>query len=436
MRRPALAVQCAVLVSAACSEPALTPPYPSIDPEQIRTHLDRLTGAEDSGVEPGSPGEELALEYLTGVFTEIGLSVQEQPVHLTKITPTTGELQISGETGDRTLQLGDDFVAWTRRHVPNTSTDAEMVFVRYGISTPHHEWDDYKDLNVEGKILLMLIGDPHVGTRHLLGTLGRDIYGRRAYKFEEAERRGAAGAFLIHVDDQAREPWELIERVSKEVLDVGAPEETTTHLPVEGWITEEVAAEVFGDAGLDFEHLRRLAEEANFNPVSLPLRASIDIQNEIAAVTSTNLVATLDGEGVDPEYVLYSSHWNDLPAGAASAGHLTDGTPGNQPPGVAAVLEVARALSREPTPQRSIVFLIVTAESEGLLGLDYYLDHPIYPIARTRAALHMAGFSRHAAESHVSIIGFGFEALKGLVRERASEQFRIASADMRTAEQK
>ena len=430
MPRSLLAVLCAALVSAACSEPAQAPPHPDIDPERIRTHVERLAAAEDEGgVEPGGRGEQLAVEYLTSAFTEIGLRVQQQQVQLTTITSNSDSLEISGANSNRTLLAPGDFVAWTRRHEPGTAADAEIVFVGYGISTPNQSWDDYKDVDVRGKVVLMLIGDPVSGERHLLGPLGRDFYGRRTYKFEEAERRGAAGAFLIHIDGPAEESWDVIERTSTEILDAEALDEVTNHLMVEGWITMEAADGVFDDAGMDLNELRSLAGNSTFRPVNLPLRASIETRNDIGSATSTNVVATLDGNGTESELVLLSSHWNDLPAGGPAGGHLTDAAPGNQPPGVGVMLEAARGLASEPAPTRSIVFLVVTAESQGLLGLEYYLRNPLYPVAQTRAGIHLAGFSVHPARSHISIIGFGFDALKGLVRERAAEQGRAVSRD-------
>jgi Peptidase family M28 len=429
MRRSAAAIVCAVLASAGCSQPTLTAVSPTIDAAQIQTHVARLEAAQADGAEPGGRGEQLAVEYLTSVFRGIGLSVQTQSVQLTKITPKNVSMRVAG----RMLRFGDDFVAWTRRHQPVASADGEMVFVGYGISTPRQGWDDYQDVDVRGKILLMLIGDPHTGQQHLLGTLGGDYYGRRKYKLEEAQRRGAVGAFVIRVEDQIGDvpefSWDVISRTSTEILDVGTPESATAHLPVEGWLTPAAVQGIMKEAGLDFDDLKRSAEQPNFSPVGVPLRVSIEVQNDLSAVASTNVIATL--KGVEERDVLYSSQWNALPAGGFTGSDLTDSDPGDQPPpGVAVVLEVARALSREPATSRgTFIFLVVTAESEGLLGLDYYLENPLYPLDQIRAAIHMAGFSDRGVESHISIIGAAFPALKGLMREQAAEQFRVASSD-------
>ena len=416
------------MLTPGCSQPADTPPYPPIDGEQIRTDLAALETAKAGGIEPGSRGEQSAVDYLTRTLTGIGLAVQTQPVKLTKVVPESTSIRF----GTRTLRPGDDFVVWSRRRETAVLSEAPVLFMGYGISTPTQGWDDYKDVDVKGKILLMLIGSPHNGKRDLLGALGGDWYGRRQYKFDEALRRGAAGVILIRIEDQLDEQpelsWEAIRSASTEILGVGTPENARVHLAFEGWMTAAAASEVLREAALDFDEAKRQATETNFKPVVLPLQAAVEIRNAVSPVTATNVVATL--KGTIPDYVLYSAQWNDLPAGGFTGSDLADADPANQPPpGAPIVLEVARALSRERTPHRTFVFLIVTAGSEGLLGVDYYLRNPIYPLQETRAAIHMAGFSVRNTESQISLIGYAYQGLKDLVHEQAAEQFRVASGD-------
>jgi Peptidase family M28 len=429
--RSALVLVCslwAALMSAGCSQPTLTPSYPVIDGEQIRAHLARLDAAEADGIEPGSRGEQLADQYLSSTLKGFGLSVQTQPVTLTKITPTSTSVKM----GARTLRPGDDFVAWTRRHQTAVVVDAEMIFMGYGISTPRQGWDDYKGVDVRGKMLVMLIGSPHNGARDLLGAIGGDYYGRRRYKFEEARRRGAAGVFLVRIDDQIDdEPelsWQVLKNSTTEILDADTAQGAAIHLAVEGWMTTEAAREVLHDGSVDFDEVKRQSAETNFRPVPVPLRAVVEVRSDLGPVVATNVIGTL--KGTLPDYVLYSSQWNDLPAGGFTGGDLSDPDPGNQPPpGAAVLLEVAHALAREPVVHRTFVFLFSTAGSEGLLGLDYYLNHPIYPLKSTRAGIHLAGFSVQSGDSQISIIGDGFQGLKDLVREEAAEEFRVGSED-------
>jgi len=430
--RPALfIVLCAALATPGCGQPTSRRPYPLIDGELIRTHHARMDDAKAGGLEPGSRGEQVAVQYLTSVFGGLGLTVQTQPVLLTRIKPTSTALKI----GARTLRPGDDFVAWTRRHEATVVTNAPVVFVGYGISTPGQGWDDYKGVNVQGKILLMLIGSPHNGQRDLLGTKAGQWYGRRRYKFEEAHRRGAAGVFLISVEDQLGDQpalsWDAIKNADTDILDVGTPEAPTTHLAVEGWMTEAAARDVLSDATIDFDDVRRLAAETNFQAVDVPARAAIEIRNDIGPVIGSNLVATL--KGTLPDYVLYSAQWNDLPPGGLTGSDLSDEDSANEPPpGAPILVEVARALAREQAAHATFVFLIMTAGSEGLPGLDHYLQNPIVPLTQTRAAIHVAGFTEQTGESQISIIGSGYPALKDLAHDQAAEQFRVASTDTDT----
>lgn len=433
MQRSALAVLCAALASAACSAPARTAPYPEIDPERIRTHIERLTAAENAGAAAGSQGEQLATAYLTSEFGAIGLHVETQTVPITRIRPRDMTFATRGQ-GARDLRAGDDFVAWTRRREPQVEAAADLVFAGYGISADRQGWDDYKTVDVRGKIVLLLSGDPLSGKRHRLGPAGRDIYGSRDYKFAEAARRGALGVFLIHREDRSRS-WPVIRRESAEVQDLDLPGGQSPALLVEGWMTAQAASGILTSAGKPFEDFVDLAEQANFVPVALPLQATVRVASEIAGATATNVVAVLEPRTEDedaivanPQYVLYSTHWNDLPDQESGTGHLSEDSEGNEPPGAAVMLEVARALARE-TPRHGYVFLVVTAESDGLLGIEHYLEYPIRPVARTRAGIHIAGFSLRPSESSVSIVGPAHQSLKVIVRGAAAEQFRGTTGD-------
>lgn len=434
MQRSALAVLCAALASAACSEPARIAPYPEVDPERIRTHVERLTAAESAGAAAGSHGEQLAAAYLTEEFGAMGLHVERQTVPITRITPREMSFAARGQ-GGRSLRPGDDFVAWTRRREPQVEVSAPLVFAGFGISAERQGWNDYKDVDVRGKIVLLLSGDPLTGTRHRLGPAGRDVYSSREYKFEEAARRGALGVFLIHRDDDTSRPWSVVRRESAEVQDLDLPARPAGPLRVEGWMTAEAAAGIATAPGKTFEDLVGLADRTNFVPVTLPLEATVRVTTEIAHASAINVIATLeprseekDEAAADPDYVLFSTHWNDLPDQGSGTGHLADDADGNEPPGAAVMLEVARALARE-TPRRGYLFLVMTAESDGLLGLEHYLEHPVRPLARTRAGVHIAGFSLRAADSSVFIVGPAHHTLKAIVRTAAAEQFRGTLGD-------
>jgi hypothetical protein len=218
-------------------------------------------------------------------------------------------------------------------------------------------------------------------------------------------------------------------RNSADVLDLGTPTDTAAHAPIEGWVTAAAAREAFTAAGLDLDTLMAAADHANFTPVTVPLRGSVGIGTEIIPLMSRNVVATLGEVGAATEFVIFSSNWNSLLAAVSADRLLATASPVDPPSGVAVMIEVARALASQPIRGRAFVFLSVTASSHGLLGLDHYLENPIHPLDRTRAGIHISGFSTRSDESQLSIVAFTDEALKQLVRTQAAEQFRAATAD-------
>ena len=422
----------AALLVASCGEPTSTTPFPAVDPAMIQAHLDQYAEAETAGPEAGGRGERLAVAYTKRMFTEMGIPVQTPEVPLTKIRTLHASIALQGAGGARTLTEGDEVVAWSRRHEGVTTADGDLMFVGYGISAPRQGWDDYKNVDVRGKILVMLIGDPLVGQRHLLGSVGGDLYGRSRYKFDEAERRGAVGVLLIHLGERSDVTWDQIQENQAEILDPGPPGQFTAHLSIEGWLHTDAARKLFSDSGLDFDDAMSLAQETNFAAVNLPVHAVGHVESELSLITAYNVIATIPPVGTAAEYVMFSSQWNTLPAGHASGRDLTDTDPKDQPPpGASIVLELARALTHARAPHRGFVFLIVTAEPQGLIGLDSYLEHPLYAPSVTRAALHVVGFNDRASDDRrVEIVGIAYETLKGLVRAQAAEQHRIAQSDM------
>lgn len=430
LRALAAAAAGAALLSAACGQPVVTAPVPEVDPARIQAHLEKYAQAEAAGMDPGGRGEQLAVAYARSVFTEMGIAVQTPAVPLTKIRTKRASVTLTGAAA-RSLAEHDEVVAWSRRHEEVTTADGDLVFVGYGISAPRQGWDDYKNVDVRGKVLLMLIGDPMVGQRHLLGSVGGDLFGRSRYKFDEAERRGAVGVLLVHLEGRGDASWDQIEEAQAEILDPGSPGQFTSHLSLEGWIHADATRQIFTSAGLDFDEALSKAQENNFAPTSLPIHVTAHVESEISPVTSANVVATIPPAGSKAQYVLFSTQWNTLPAGHANGRDLTDADPKDQsPPGASVVLELARALSRAGKPHGGFVFLLVTAEPQGLIGLDSYLDNPAAAASSTRAAIHVVGFDEHVNDKSVDIVGMGYEGLKGLVRSEATDQFRVVESDM------
>jgi Zn-dependent M28 family amino/carboxypeptidase len=411
-----------------CAEPAVKPVHPLIDANLIKTHLERISAAELEGRVPGSKGEQVALNYIGDVMRLMGLRTVFEEVPLARLMSQAGPLRLTGAAA-RLLELGTDFIAWTRQQKEVVTVDADLIFVGYGIVAPEHKWDDFKNVDVKGKILVELIGDPRFGTRSILGRTGADYYGRLAYKFEEATQKGAAGVLIIHEEAIAGFSWDVIKKsAAGNMLEIDFAAQDASHVAFEGWLSNAAAASLFKAAGMDLADLKRKAAEQNFTPVPMSLKGSIEIQNTISSVLSNNVIGILEGR--TQEYVVYSSNWNDPPAGDAGVTDLSHTYVEDHPSGIPVMLEIARAFTREPKPLRSVAFLAETAEAEGLLGMQYYLEDPKFFADRIRTLIHIAGFSPHGFQKEMRIIGQPFEALKGLLRMNAVEQGRFISSDI------
>jgi Zn-dependent M28 family amino/carboxypeptidase len=315
------------------------------------------------------------------------------------------------------------------------------VFVGYGVVAPEYHWDDYKDVDVRGKVLVMLINDPQIPDPHDPAQLdpamfkGRAMtyYGRWTYKFEIAAAKGAAGALIIHETATAGYPWAVVEGSNTpEQFSLVTADEGRSRAAVEGWITTEKAKALFAAAGQDFDALHRAAIRPDFKPVPLGLDASLSLHNTIRTIESHNVVGKL--EGSDPklrnQYVIYSAHWDHLGVGLPVNGdNIYHGAVDNAS-GVAGLLEMAKAFSAvRPRPQRSILFLSVTAEEKGLLGSQYYAEHPLYPLRDTLADINMDGLNVHGRTRDITEIGLGNSQLDDYMRQAAAAQGRTLRPD-------
>ena len=291
-----------------------------------------------------------------------------------------------------------DFVAWTKRMVDSVSLDnAEMVFVGYGVQAPEYKWDDFKGVDVRGKVIVVLINDPPVPDEKMFGGKAMTYYGRWTYKFEKAAQLGAAGCIIVHETARAGYPWEVVRNSwSGEQFDLASANKNMNRVAVEGWITHEEADALFHAAGLDFETLKQKAVSADFQPVPLGMKASIEIHNKLQPIESHNVIAKLTGsdEKLKNQYVVYSAHWDHFGIGPEVNGDKIYHGALDNASGSAALLEIARAYKQlKVPPKRTMLFLSVTAEEQGLLGSRYYAEHPLYPIAPTAADINMDGMN-------------------------------------------
>lgn len=421
-----------------------------ISENALRAHIKFLSDDLLEGRGTGARGGEIAAKYIAEQFESLGLKGAGekgsffQPVSLVgvKADPNT-ELRINAADKAEAFKFGDDFVAFTGAQTETVNVNTDLVFVGYGIDAPEQRWNDYKGDadDYRNKILVMLVNDPPATTSEpkLFGGRSLTYYGRWTYKFEEAARRGAAGVILLHTDQSAGYPWSVV-RTSNGSWRYDIAREAdakTPFLKVRAWMTDAAAHRLMQLAGQDVDALRRAAASREFQPVKLNLRASIDIKSEVKRVEAPNVAAILPGR--DPalrnQYVVFSAHWDHLGIGAPDkqGDKIYNGAVDNAT-GVAAVIEIAAALSRLPAaerPRRSILFLIPTAEEQGLLGAEWYSRHPLVPLSKTAANVNLDSMNIMGVTRDFVPLGAERSTLNAVVHQIARERNLTVVADPR-----
>jgi Zn-dependent M28 family amino/carboxypeptidase len=380
----------------------------SISENALRAHIKFLSDDRLEGRGTGARGGETAALYIAEQFEGMGLKGAGargsfwQPVSLVgvKADPKT-ELRINGPGKAEAFKFADDFVAFTGAQTEHVSLNTEMIFVGYGIDAPEQKWNDYKGSadDYRGKILVMLVNDPPATNAEpdLFGGRRLTYYGRWTYKYEEAARRGAAGVLLLHTNESAGYPWSVVRTSNGSWrFDIARVQgDKTPFLKMRSWMTDDAARRMMQLAGQNLDELRRQAASRDFKPVKLGLTASIDLNSEVKHVEAPNVAAILPGRDskLKDEYVVFSAHWDHLGIGAPdkTGDTIYNGALDNAS-GVASVLEIARVLAALPfaeRPRRSILFLIPTAEEQGLIGAEWYSQHPLVPIRKTAANINL-----------------------------------------------
>jgi Zn-dependent M28 family amino/carboxypeptidase len=439
------AVSCSMPGPPGMSAPPRIPigQLPSLDTDALLEHTKMLSSDEFEGRAPGTKGEELTVTYLADQFKKFGLrpgntdGTYFQKVPLVGITPTPAPLTFKKGATTQTLKWKDDVVAWTK-HVADSASinDSELVFVGYGVVAPEFNWDDYKGLDVKGKTLVMLVNDPPVPDpsnpaeldAKTFGGKAMTYYGRWTYKYEIAAQKGAAGALIIHETGPAGYGFNVIQGKVGEQFDLVTPDKNMSRVAVEGWVTLDQAKQLLKTAGQAFDALKQQAATRGFKPVPLGVTASMTIKNALRTIDSRNVLARF--EGSDPalkdEYVVYTAHWDHFGKSAEGIFHGAQ----DDALGCAALIEMARTFTKLPTPpRRSILFMAVTAEEQGLLGSQYYSVTPIYPLAKTVANINMDSWNIHGPTKDFTLVGFGASELDDYARDAAAEQGRVVHGD-------
>ena len=407
---------------------------PELSKDDFAEMVKTLSSDEFEGRAPGSPGGEMTVEYIKAQYERIGLEpggddgtfFQTVPmVETTADESTVLRLDSNGQT--RELKFGEDMVIGTRTGEARVAVnDSELVFVGYGVNAPEQDWNDYAGLDVKGKTVVILVNDPgfHAGDESLFEGKRMTYYGRWTYKFEEAARQGAAAALIIHDTEGASYGWEVVRNSwSGPQFDLRAEDDPEPRLPAQGWITGEVARQLFAESGLDLDEQYAAANRRGFKAVPLKARVSFDLRSTVSEKSSRNVVGYLRGTEAPEETVVYLAHWDHLGRHEGEGDTIYNGAVDNAT-GVAGIIEIAEKFAAAP-PRRSVVFLAVTLEESGLLGSKYYVAQPAFPLEKTVAVVNLDAMSVAGRSRDVVVTGKGNSELEDILAPLASAQGRV-----------
>jgi Zn-dependent M28 family amino/carboxypeptidase len=441
----------------AAAAPELLMPLPEgtvadITADDLAVRIKTLADDTFEGRGPGTPTGEAAADWIAAEMNRIGLEpggdngtyLQEVKMVNQTIDPSTSYLSFTSEDGTEIpTKLKDDAVIWTKRqNATELSFDpSDVVFVGYGAVAPEYDWNDYDDQDFTGKTVIILVNDPGFATQDpdLFKGKAMTYYGRWTYKYEEAARQHAAAAIVVHETAPAAYGWDVVANswsgAQSDLVRANGGEDRTT---MEAWITRDKAEELFKAAGLDYETLKEAAKERGFKPVPLTgLKAEGAITQKIEPLTSHNVIGILPGQTTPDEYVLYTAHWDHLGKKTAEK----TGAPGedfyqdqifngavDNATGAAALLEIAEAMAAQPL-DRSVMFLSVTLEESGLLGSEYFAQHPTVPLNKIVAGINMDGSLPVGRTHDMVVVGYGASELEDMLIDYLETQDRVVKPD-------
>lgn len=412
-----------------------------LNKDSLITSIKTLSSDSFQGRRPFSAGETITVDYLRKQFTSIGLEPGNgdsyfQEVPMVEISPEVSPvMKVQAAKGSFDLKKNDDYVIWTENTDPLISLDAnEIVFAGYGVVAPEYGWNDYAGLDVKNKVVMVLVNDPgHAGIGDTALFKGKRMtyYGRWTYKFEEAARQGAKGCLVVHNTASASYPFSVVQNSwGKAQLHLDTRGSNAYICPVEGWITEAAAKKIITASGKDTSMLVK-ANEKGF--ASVPLGATLSTSMKVKAdfKNSKNVIGKITGSKYPDEYIVYTAHWDHFGIGKpdAKGDSIYNGALDNAS-GTAALVEMARAFkSMKTKPERTIVFLAVTGEEQGLLGSLYYSEHPVYPVAKTLANINMDVINNMGKTKDFQIVGSGQSDLEDYLTEEAKKQGRYIAPE-------
>lgn len=411
--------------------------YNNISDADIREPLKVLSSDEFEGRLPTTEGEKKTIEYLVSEFTKAGLKPGNGDSFLQKVAlmEITADPDMTMTIGDNNFAYKEQMVASSKREQSSVSLeDSELVFVGYGVNAPEYDWNDYEGLDVEGKTVVMLINDPgfeNPESGKFQGTT-MTYYGRWSYKYEEASRQGAAGAIIVHETAPASYGWSVVANSwSGPQYGLVSADKGASRVAVEGWLTLDAAKKVFADAGLDFDQEKANAMQGPYNK-AMDINASVTVNNTFKKSESNNVIATLPGAEFPDEHIIYTAHWDHLGKDESKEGDQIYNGAHDNATGTAAILAMAKAYSElTPAPKRSVSFLVVTAEEQGLLGSKYYASNPVIPIENTVANINMDAMNVLGKTKNVAVVGMGKSEMEDYLEAAAAKQGRTLTQEDR-----
>ncbi|MFZ9045567.1 MAG: M28 family metallopeptidase, partial [Cyclobacteriaceae bacterium] len=419
-----------------CDAPQNSSTVVSVDTVTIARHIVELSSDAYLGRKPFTEGETKTVSYLTEQMKSIGLAPGNgesylQEVPLVSITSTSDPtMSIKGSEGELILKNGKDYVVYTERGEETTYLDnSEFVFAGYGVVAPEYGWNDYEGLDVEGKTVIVMVNDPgfEKGDPNFFKGETMTYYGRWTYKYEEAARQGAAGVLIIHETVPAGYPW-IVVQGSWSGSKLQLAKSSGYKCAVQGWITRDAAIKIFKMSSTDFTNYKKKALD-DFQPVPLGVSTSLTLQNEVRLDVSHNVVGMLRGSESPEDVIIYSAHWDHLGVGEPINGDSIFNGAHDNASGTAMLLALAESMIKVPKPKRSIVFLAVTAEEEGLLGSAHYAANPIFDPKNSVANINIDGIGAYGAMKDFTLVGYGQSELDDLAAKIAETQGRYVYPD-------
>lgn len=412
-----------------------------IDSTDLDYFLNALASDDFLGRKPFTEGETKTINFLRTEMQKIGLAPANedsyfQEVPLVEVTAQPAEtMTLKGPAGNVNLSIGKDYVFYTQREQEEINIqEAELVFCGYGVVAPEYDWNDYEGIDMKGKIAVVMVNDPGFTSEDSTFFKGQTMtyYGRWTYKYEEAARQGAEGVLIIHETNAAGYPWFVVSSGwSGSRLDLQTPNGNLDKCAMQGWVSLGTASEIFKASGMTDGRFFEKAQAPGFKPIPLGVTVSTSLKSAFKKDVSQNVVGMIKGSERPEEYIIYTAHWDHLGVGEVVNGDSIYNGAVDNASGTAAVMAIAKAYTQLPEPpKRSVVFLFVTAEEQGLLGSAYYGQNPIFPVEQTVANLNIDAMHSYGPTKDLVVIGYGQSELEDYAKEVADRQGRYIVPDL------